>query len=54
MENIINNNNNAETLKENAKIYEISEDYDYTIPDTLTNYEQYKTNHTPLVIDIGS
>jgi len=52
MNNII-NSNDTDTLKETEKIYEISEDYSFDIPDTLTNYEEYRTNHTPLVIDIG-
>jgi len=50
MDKIVNNSNKA--IKETDKIFEISEDYTYFIPDTLTNYEQYRTNQTPLVIDI--
>lgn len=52
MDKIVNNSNKA--IKETDKIFEISEDYTYFIPDTLTNYEQYRTNQTPLVIDIGT
>ncbi|ORX85405.1 actin-like ATPase domain-containing protein [Anaeromyces robustus] len=49
MDNIINKNS-----RETEKIYEISEDYTYSIPNTLTNYEEHRTNNTPLIIDIGT
>eukprot|EP00833_Pecoramyces_ruminatium_P013309 jgi/Orpsp1_1/1187341/evm.model.d7180000057020.1 len=54
MDNIIKNSYNSDVLKETGKIYEISEDYSYYIPESLTDYEKYRTNQTPLVIDIGT